>query len=87
MSEKYAVVVLVPALGKTLEFMVPSVMITSSAKSLIVKIITEQFRQQFENNENLWLIDLESHKRVPLELTFSDAGIRNGSRLMLVNIS
>lgn len=87
MNEKYAVEVLVPALGRTLEFMVPSVMEMAAFKGLVVNMISDEFQQCFKNDESMWLIDLKSQRKVPLELSCRDAGVRDGSRLMLVSIS
>lgn len=87
MNETYVVEVSVPALGRIMEFLLPSVMKMDAAKMLIVKIIAS-FHPGFDSEpEKLWLIDLNSRKKLPSGYSCIEAGLDNGSKLLLVSVS
>ncbi|OPY59242.1 MAG: hypothetical protein A4E55_00295 [Pelotomaculum sp. PtaU1.Bin035] len=86
MIEKFAVEIILPALGKSMEFLLPSVMEISTAQSLIQKIVTLQHPEmrELDNKNNMWLVDIESKRRIPANVTCREGGLKNGSKLMLL---
>lgn len=86
MIEKFAIEVRVPVLGKSYEFLIPSVMETIEAQSLIIRMISDQNPEIEGFDKDLWLIDLESEKQIPIQAAIIESGIKNGSRLMLVHV-
>jgi hypothetical protein len=82
--EKHAVEIIVPALGKKIEFLIPEVMDMSVAQGLIQKMVTDQLPEKNALINNTWLVDMESRRRIPTNATCSEAGLKNGSRLMLL---
>jgi len=80
---KVFVEVLVPAVGKKYEFIVPDVMKVGVAAELIAQAVQESEGIRV-NRDNLVLCTGEDEKVLPSNRTIGNMGITDGTRLILV---
>lgn len=82
--DKISVEVFVPALGKSYEFILPSVMKVETAAKLIAQAVSEQEEGVKICREGLVLCSKEKECVLIDQMTIENAGVPDGSRLILV---
>ena len=80
---KVFVEVVVPAVGKKYEFIVPEVMKIGAAAKLIAQAVQET-EGIGSYRDNLVLCTCEDEKVLPSNSTFGNVGITDGTKLILV---
>lgn len=81
--EKISISINIPAIGNTYEFMMPDSMSIQDAQNLIIRILSSEYGIS-KNNKDLMLFDLKDNLALRLECSFSQLGISDGARLLLI---
>ena len=81
--EKISISINIPAIGNTYEFMMPDSMTIQDAQNLIIRILSSEYGIS-KNNKDLMLFDLKDNLALRLECSFSQLGISDGARLLLI---
>ena len=81
--EKISININIPAIGNTYEFMVPDSMSIQDAQNLIIRILSSEYGIS-KNNTDLMLFDLKDNLALRLECSFSQLGLSDGARLLLI---
>ena len=81
--EKISININIPAIGNRYEFLVPDSMSIQDAQNLIIRILSSEYGIS-KNNTDLMLFDLKDNLALRLECSFSQLGISDGARLLLI---
>jgi len=81
--DKINVEVIVPAINKKYEFLLPIVMKVNVAKQLMTGIVCNLEGINFDN-ENLMLCYIDKGEEIGSNLSIEEAGIKDGSKLLMV---
>lgn len=81
--EKISISIKIPAIGNTYEFMVPDNMSIQDTQNLIIRILSSEYGIS-KNNTDIMLFDLKDNLALRLECSFSQLGISDGARLLLI---
>ncbi|MCT4687547.1 hypothetical protein [Vallitalea sp.] len=81
--DKINIEVIVPAINKKYEFLLPIVMKVNVAKQLMTGIVCNLEGINFDN-ENLMLCYIDKGEEIGSNLSIEEAGIKDGSKLLMV---
>ena len=81
--DKIAVMVKIPALGSTYEFLVPSTMSIKNALGLMIRILSSEYGISDKCN-GVMLFDIDDHTALPFECSFAQLGICDGAQLLMI---
>ncbi|WP_113672702.1 hypothetical protein [Vallitalea guaymasensis] len=81
--DKINVEVIVPAINKKYEFLLPIVMKVNVAKQLMTGIVCNLEGINFDN-ENLMLCYIDKGEEIGSNLSIEETGIKDGSKLLMV---
>lgn len=81
--DKINVEVIVPAINKKYEFLLPIVMKVNVAKQLMTGIVCNLEGINFDN-ESLLLCYIDKGEEIGSNLSIEEAGIKDGSKLLMV---
>ena len=81
--EKISITVRVPALDSTYDFIVPSNMAVRDAQQLMMKILNSEYGIS-DSTSDLMLFDRDDATVLRMECSFSQLGIGDGAKLVLM---
>lgn len=81
--EKISITVKIPALGNAYDFIVPNNMSIRNAQSLMIRILSSEYGISDKSNDVI-LFDMNDNKALRLECSFSQLGISDGAKLLLI---
>lgn len=81
--EKIAITVKIPALDNTYDFIVPNSMSVRNAQNLIIRILSSEYGI-LDNSNDVMLFDMNDNTALRLECSFTQLGISDGAKLLLI---
>lgn len=81
--EKISVTVKIPALNNTYEFIIPNNMSVRNVQNLIIRILNSEYGI-LDKNSDVMLFDMNDNTALRLECSFSQLGISDGAKLLLI---
>lgn len=81
--EKISIEVRIPALGRSCNFIMPNNMSVQDAQKLMIKILSSEYGISHKN-EDVMLFDMEDHVVLRPECSFTQLGISDGARLLMI---
>lgn len=81
--ERISITVRIPSLGTTRDFSVPNNMSIRDAQELILRILSSEYGIS-ENGKDLMLFGMSDNKALRLECSFTQLGISDGAKLLLI---
>ncbi len=80
---KIPVTVRIPAINGDYDFLIPDNMSVLDAEKLMIRILSSEYGLS-DNSSDLLLIDMKDGKSLRTECSFSQLGIVDGAKLMLL---
>jgi len=81
--EKISVTVKIPALNDTYEFIIPNNMSVRNVQNLIIRILNSEYGIS-DKSSDVMLFDMNDNTALRLECSFSQLGISDGAKLLLI---
>lgn len=81
--EKISITVKIPALGGTYDFIVPSNMSVRNAQQLMIRILSSEYGVS-DKSTDVMLFHAEDHVALRPDSNFSQLGISDGAKLLMV---
>ena len=81
--EKISITVKIATLGRSFDFFVPNNMSIRDSIDLIIKILNSEYGL-LNQNGNVMLFDKNEKESLPMECSFSQLGISDGTELLLI---
>lgn len=80
---KIPITVRIPAIQGTYEFLVPDNMAVADVQKLMIRILNSEYGTA-DNESDLLLVDEKDGKSLRVECSFSQLGINDGAKLVLL---